>query len=116
MSRLLPSGWWTCHQCSFKNNPALCGGRCTNCSHARCNQCLPMSRSGVPAKCQGCYHQGGGLAINVLLRTIPHFVVEDAQIVPMRDVTSACPCPGLVCQQNVKAATIRVVDLPSMFF
>lgn len=35
------------------------------------------------AKCQGRLLQGGGIAINVTVRTIPIFVIEDAQIVAM---------------------------------
>jgi hypothetical protein len=48
------------------------------------------------AKCQSRHLQGSGFAINVLLQTIPHFVIEDAQIVPMRNVTCAYPGPELV--------------------
>jgi hypothetical protein len=38
------TGWWICHVCSFKNNPDLCGGRCTHCQHLKCPICRPWRR------------------------------------------------------------------------
>lgn len=37
-------GWWICSICDYKNNPALCGGHCTNCNHAKCSSCRPWTR------------------------------------------------------------------------
>jgi hypothetical protein len=38
------AGWWYCSNCNNMNNPALCGGRCTNCNHSKCPQCRAVSR------------------------------------------------------------------------